>query len=93
MVDGDEAKILSILPKIEITKFLEENQDQLSYLKKGTAGIKERIEGLDAIVDEIKSFYTKLNYNEIARKHFKNLNEQSKEAIYNEIFSKAFKLI
>jgi hypothetical protein len=42
-------------------------------LKKGLEEVKKRKEGLDAIVDEIKRFYEKMNFSEIASKYYKKL--------------------
>lgn len=53
---------MSVLPKVEVTKFIEENRAHFDNLKKGVDSVKARKEGLDAIVDEIKRFYEKMNF-------------------------------
>jgi hypothetical protein len=64
---------MSVLPKVEITKFIEDNRMSFDNLKKGLEEVKKRKEGLDAIVDEIKRFYEKMNFSEIASKYYKKL--------------------
>ena len=51
VVDENEQKIMSVLPQVEVTKFIEENRDKFDNLKKGVEGVKSKREGLDAIVD------------------------------------------
>lgn len=36
--------------------------------------MKNKKDGLDSIVDEIKKFYEKMNYSEIASKYYKKLD-------------------
>lgn len=35
VVDGNEQQIMSVLPKVELSKFIEENKAQFDNLKKG----------------------------------------------------------
>lgn len=51
VVDENEQKIMTVLPKVEVTKFIEENRTQFEGLKKSVESIKEKKDGLDAIVD------------------------------------------
>ena len=62
VVDENDQKIMSVLPQVEVTKFIEENRAQFDNLKKGVDGVKNKKEGLDAIVDEIRKFYEKMNF-------------------------------
>ena len=50
-------------------------------------------DGLDAIVDEIKRFYEKMNFTDIANKYYKKINESNREQILDEIFHSTYKLI
>lgn len=93
VVDENEQKIMTVLPKVEITKFIEDNRASFDNLKKGLEEVKKRKEGLDAIVDEIKRFYEKMNFSEIASKYYKKLEGGNKEKILEEIFSGTYKLI
>lgn len=47
---GNEQQLMSVLPKVEITKFIEENRGQFENLKKGVDSVKQKKEGLDVIV-------------------------------------------
>jgi len=47
-------------------------------LKKGVDSVKGRKEGLDAIVDEIKRFYEKMNFSEIASKYYKKIDQTNR---------------
>lgn len=62
-------------------------------MKKGVESIKTRREELDAIVNEIKRFYEKMNFSEIASNYYQKVNETNREKILEEIFSGAYKLI
>ena len=84
---------MSVLPKVELTKFIEENKAQFENLKKGVESIKGKREGLDAIVDEIRKFYEKMNFSEIASKYYKQINQANREKILEEIFQGTYKLI
>ena len=53
---------MSVLPRVEVTKFIEENRQNFENLKKGVESVKSKREGLDAIVDEIRKFYEKMNF-------------------------------
>jgi hypothetical protein len=57
VVDQNEQAIMSVLPKVEVTKFIEDNRAQFDALKAGIESVKGKKDGLDAIVDEIKKFY------------------------------------
>jgi hypothetical protein len=48
---------MSVLPKVEVTKFIEDNRAQFDALKAGIESVKGKKDGLDAIVEEIKKFY------------------------------------
>ena len=43
--------------------------------------MKGKKEGLDSIVDEIKKFYEKMNYSEIASKYYKKIDANNREKI------------
>lgn len=43
--------------------------------------MKGKKEGLDSIVDEIKKFYEKMNYSEIASKYYKKIDVNNREKI------------
>lgn len=81
MVGGTEQQLMSVLPKVEITKFIEENRNHFDNLKKGVESVKNRKEGLDAIVDEIRRFYEKMNFSEIASKYYQKISESNREQI------------
>lgn len=51
VVDQNEAAILSVLPKVEVTKFIEDNRAQFDALRAGIESVKNKKDGLDAIVD------------------------------------------
>lgn len=53
---------MSVLPKVEVTKFIEENRGQFDNLKKGVESVKQKKEGLDVIVEDIRRFYEKMNF-------------------------------
>jgi hypothetical protein len=57
VVDQNEQAIMSVLPKVEVTKFIEDNRAQFDALKAGIESVKGKKDGLDAIVEEIKKFY------------------------------------
>ena len=42
VVDENEQKIMSVLPQVEVTKFIEENRAQFDNLKKGVDGVKSK---------------------------------------------------
>ena len=48
---------MAVLPKVEITKFIEDNRAFFDSLRQGLEAVKNKKEGLDALVDEIKRFY------------------------------------
>jgi hypothetical protein len=48
---------MAVLPKVEVTKFIEDNRAQFDSLKNGLEAVKNKKDGMDAIVDEIKRFY------------------------------------
>lgn len=50
------------------------------------------MEGLDLITHELKGVLTKIDYNEVAQNYLKDAQE-SKEALLEKIFGKAYKLI
>lgn len=82
-----------MLPKVEVTKFIEENRGQFDNLKQGFESAKQKREGLDAIVEEIRRFYEKMNFSEIASKYYQKITETNRENILEEIFSGTYKLI
>lgn len=84
---------MSVLPRVQLTKFIEQNKVQFENLKKGVESIKNKREGLDAIVDEIRKFYEKMNFSQIASKYFKQINPGNREKILEEIFQGTYKLI
>lgn len=57
VVDQNEQAIMAVLPKVEITKFIEDNRTLFDALRQGLEVVKNKKEGLDALVDEIKRFY------------------------------------
>ena len=57
VVDQNEQAILAVLPKVEVTKFIQDNRAQFDALKAGIDSVKGKKDGLDAIVQEIKKFY------------------------------------
>jgi hypothetical protein len=93
VVDGNEQQIMSVLPRVEVTKFIEDNRAQLDSLRKGVDSVKAKKEGLDAIVDEIRRFYEKMNFSEIASKYYKQISEANREKVLEEIFQGTYKLI
>jgi hypothetical protein len=78
VVDQNEQAILSVLPKVEVTKFIEDNRAHFDGLKTGIESVKGKKEGLDAIVDEIKKFYEKMDFCDIASKYFKKLDNSNR---------------
>lgn len=62
VIDENEQTIAGVLPKVEVSKFIEENRGQIDNLKKGIESVKSRKDGLDAIVDELRRFYEKMNF-------------------------------
>jgi hypothetical protein len=42
---------MAVLPKVETTKFIEDNKASFDTLKKGLESVKQRKDGLDSIVD------------------------------------------
>jgi len=93
VVDGNEQTIMSVLPKVEITKFLEENKQQFDNLKVGVAAVKEKHDGLDMIVGELKNMLEKMNFSEIASQYYRKLEQMNKNKILDEIFAGTFKLV
>lgn len=65
-----------------MTKFIEENRAQFDSLKTGIESVKNKKEGLDSIVDEIKRFYDKMDFSDIASKYYKRLDGNNREKIY-----------
>ena len=57
VVDQNEQAILAVLPKVEVTKFIQDNRAHFDALKIGIESAKGKKDGLDAIVEEIKKFY------------------------------------
>ena len=57
VVDQNEQAILAVLPKVEVTKFIQDHRAQFDALKAGIDSVKGKKDGLDAIVQEIKKFY------------------------------------
>lgn len=53
---------MSVLPQVEVTKFIEENKALFEKLRNGVDSVKGKKEGLDAIVDEIRKFYEQMNF-------------------------------
>lgn len=81
VVDQNEQAIMSVLPKVEVTKFIEDNRAQFDALKAGIESVKGKKDGLDAIVDEIKKFYEKMDFSDIASKYYKKLDGSNREKI------------
>lgn len=92
MSESSEAEVLAALPKVQVTKFIEENKKDFDDLKQGTQSIKTQMEGLDSITQELKEVLTKIDYNEVAQNYAKDPQEP-KEAMLEKIFGKAYKLI
>lgn len=93
VVDQSEQQIMGVLPKVEVTKFIEENRGLFNELKAGIEKVVGKKDGLDSIVDEIKRFYEKMNFTDIANKYYKKINETNREQILDEIFHSTYKLI
>lgn len=89
---ASEAEIVAFLPKVEVTKFLQENKNEFTKLKDGTAEIKKKMEGLDNITHELRNLFAKIEYSEMAQKFFKEAQD-NKEAVLDKIFGKAYKMI
>ena len=49
VVDGSEQQIMSVVPKVELSKFLQENSGDFNQLKEGNGAVKQRMEGLESI--------------------------------------------
>ena len=81
VVDQNDQKIMSVLPQVEVTKFIEENKALFDKLKSGVESVKDKKDGLDAIVDQIRKFYENMNFSEIASKYYKKINEQNREKV------------
>ena len=62
---------MKALPKVEVTKFLEENSKEFEKLRKGVEAVKVKEDQLDNLADEIKKFFNKIDYKEEANKYFK----------------------
>lgn len=45
--------------------------------------MKERHDGLDDIVNEIRRFYDKMDFNDIASKYYKKIEQGNKEKIFD----------
>ena len=93
VVDLNQQQILAVLPKVEVTKFIQDNRAQFENLKKSIESVKNRKDGLDGIVDEIKRFYEKMNFSEIACKYYQTINENNRQKVLEQIFSGTYKLI
>lgn len=78
--EAGEAEIAAALPKVQVSKFIEENRKDFDDLKQGTDSIKSQMEGLDSITHELKGVLTQINYNEVAQNYLKD-SQQSKEAL------------
>ena len=89
---SSEAEIVAFLPKVEVTKFLQENKNEFTKLKDETADIKKKMEGLDNITHELRNLFAKIEYSEMAQKFFKEAQD-NKEAVLDKIFGKAYKMI
>ena len=42
VVDGNDQQIMSVLPQVEVTKFIEENRGQFDKLKQGVDSVKNK---------------------------------------------------
>jgi hypothetical protein len=47
--ESNEAEIMASLPKVQVTKFIEENKKDFDDLKQGSQSIKNQMDGLDSI--------------------------------------------
>lgn len=90
--EASESEILASLPKVQITQFIEDNRADFEKIKAGCEQIKNQMQQLDAITDELRIFFTNINYNDVAHQFLKN-STGSKDALIEQIFSKSFKLI
>ena len=43
VVDGNQQQLMSVIPKVELTKFLEENKNDFQRLKDGNASVKQKL--------------------------------------------------
>ena len=59
---------------MEVTQFIEQNRAQFDNLKKGVDSVKSKKEILDGIVAEIRKFYEKMNFGEIASEYYRKIN-------------------
>lgn len=58
----------------------------------GTDQIKSEMQELDAIVTELKTTFTKIDYTNVAQSYFKD-SQNSKEAVLEKIYGNSYKLI
>ena len=50
------------------------------------------MEGLDVITDDLRKFFNKIEYTEIAQKYYKEAHTE-KEAVFDKVFAPAYKMI
>jgi hypothetical protein len=73
---------------------LEENAKEFDKLRKGVESVKAKEEELDNLADDIKKFFTKIDYKEEANKNFKEATVPGqKEKIFEKIFGQVYKMI
>lgn len=64
---GNENDVIAIMPKVQVSQFIEQNKHDFEKLKNGAGDIKHRMEELDNITCELKAFFTKMDFNKIAQ--------------------------
>lgn len=92
MIGASDQDLLKFLPKVQVSHFIEQNKRDFDELKSGTSSVKDKMDGLDSITDELRMMFTKLDYSRIAQEYFVE-SQNSKEQVLEKIFGKAYKLI
>lgn len=87
---GDEA-ILKMLPKPELTKFVEQNRSELKRLHDNSAQLRKHRDLIDNIAEQIFEVMSKINYPFIANNFL--MKKMPKEAIFKAVFQQADELI
>jgi hypothetical protein len=49
--EAGDAEVLAAMPKVQVTKFIEENKKDFEDLKQGTDVVKKQMQNLDSITD------------------------------------------
>lgn len=69
---------MSVLPKVEINKFLEANKGLFEKLRGKVGLVKGRLEELEQISKEIKRFYDKIDLKAMANKYYRDLKPENR---------------